>query len=114
MAGQLTTHALDLILGQGAVGLIVGVQRLQPSPQQLGEIALDDGGRAILAAGAAFLPGVYELLFKAGAYHRAHGLTGREGFLDEIPVRFAVADASQHCHVPILLSLYGYSVYRGG
>jgi 5-hydroxyisourate hydrolase len=114
MAGQLTTHALDLVSGRGAAGLIVRVQRLEPSPQNFGEIALDDGGRAVLAAGEAFQAGAYELVFKAGAYHRAHGLTGEGAFLDEIPVRFAVADASQHCHVPILLSLYGYSIYRGG
>jgi 5-hydroxyisourate hydrolase len=52
------------------------------------------------------------LVVKVGDYHRAKGLAG--GFLDEVPVRFGVADAAVHCHVPLLISLYGYSTYRGG
>ncbi len=112
MSGQLTTHVLDIILGHGAGGLSVTVHRLEPTLEPLGEVELDAGGRAVLVAADRFHPGVYELVFKVGDYHRAKGVIG--GFLDEVPVRFGVADSSHHCHVPLLISLYGYSTYRGG
>ncbi|MDB5461115.1 MAG: uraH [Caulobacteraceae bacterium] len=112
MAGQLTTHALDIVLGRGAGGLTVAVTRLEPVREFLGEIELDAGGRAVLVGGDSFQAGVYELLFKVGDYHRANNLGG--GFLDEVPIRFGVADGAVHCHVPLLISLYGYSTYRGG
>jgi 5-hydroxyisourate hydrolase len=112
MTGQLTTHALDIVLGRGAGGLKVEVHRLEPIRETLGEIELDAGGRAVLVSGDSFLPGVYELLFKVGDYHRESGLAG--GFLEDVPIRFGVADSAVHCHVPLLVSLYGYSTYRGG
>ena len=115
MAGQLTTHALDIVLGHGAAGLKVAVARLSPIPESLGETVLDEGGRAVLVAGEAFTAGVYELVFQVGAYHRSRGLAEIDPpFLDAVPIRFGVADASRHCHVPLLISLYGYSTYRGG
>ena len=49
MTGQLTTHALDLVLGHGAAGLTVWVKRLSPNPLEIGEVELDGGGRAALA-----------------------------------------------------------------
>ena len=112
MTGQLTTHVLDIILGHGAGGLHVTVHRLEPVRENLGEVELDAGGRGVLVPDESFQPGVYELVFKVGDYHRAKGVIG--GFLDEVPVRFGVADTSHHCHVPLLISLYGYSTYRGG
>ena len=115
MAGQLTSHALDTVSGHGAAGLKVEVRRLRPEAEALGEVELDGGGRGVLVAGEALLAGVYELVFKVGDYHRACGMILAEApFLDEVPVRFAVADADAHCHVPILISLYGYTTYRGG
>jgi 5-hydroxyisourate hydrolase len=115
MAGQLTTHCLDIVLGQGAAGLAVTVVRLEPAIEDLGRTVLDDGGRAVLVSGEAFAPGVYELVFKVGAYQRAKGLAQADPpFLEDVPVRFGVSDASRHCHVPLLISLYGYSTYRGG
>ena len=116
MAGQLTTHVLDLVLGSGAGGLTVTLHRLSPHSADLGETRLDAGGRAVLLSGAALQPGLYELVFKVGAYHRATGQAPPEDppFLDEVPVRFGVADAGMHIHVPLLVSLYGYSTYRGG
>jgi 5-hydroxyisourate hydrolase len=114
MAGKLTTHALDLVLGCGAGGLRVRVRRLEPRPLDLGEVVLDEGGRGVLAEGEAFGAGVYELLFAVGDYQRAKALVSGPTFLDEVPVRFAVTDAEGHTHVPLLVSLYGYSTYRGG
>ncbi len=116
MAGQLTTHVLDLVLGSGAAGLAVTLRRLESHAADLGETRLDAGGRAVLLGGADLQPGRYELVFKVGAYHKATGQAPPEGpsFLDEVPVRFGVADAGMHIHVPLLVSLYGYSTYRGG
>ncbi len=114
MAGQLTTHALDIVLGHGANGLKVWVKRLSPNTQEIGEVELDGGGRAVLASGKTFAVGVYELTFRVGDYHRARGLVDGDAFLEEVPVRFRVADSEVHCHVPLLISLYGYSTYRGG
>jgi 5-hydroxyisourate hydrolase len=114
MAGQLTTHALDIVLGHGAAGLKVWVKRLSPSAQEIGEVELDAGGRATLASGDDFAAGVYELTFRVGDYHRGRGLMEGEAFLEEVPVRFRVADPDIHCHIPLLISLYGYSTYRGG
>ncbi len=110
MSIRLTTHALDTARGHGAAGLSVALRRLSPSPADLGSVTLDEGGRAELAA--ALTPGVYELMFEAGAYQRAQG--GEAQFLDQIPVRFTVTSGLDHYHVPILLNPFGYSVYRGG
>ena len=64
--------------------------------------------------GDALTAGEYELVFHAGDYLSAQGVEANEPrFLDVIPLRFGVADASQHYHVPLLLSPYGYSTYRG-
>ena len=65
-------------------------------------------------AGAVFTIGVYELVFAAGDYLRASGQAVGEGlFLDEIPIRFGVTDAGAHYHVPLLISPFAYSTYRG-
>lgn len=114
MAGKLTTHALDLVLGSGCAGLKVRVRRLAPDAADLGETELDEGGRGVLAEGERFAAGSYELLFAVGDYHRARGLVQGGTFLEEVPVRFTVADAAGHTHAPLLVSLYGYSTYRGG
>jgi 5-hydroxyisourate hydrolase len=112
MPGQLTTHALDLVLGHGAGGLKVWVRRLPD--EEFGEVELDAGGRGVLLSGERFGTGLYELHFRVGDYHRARGLVDGPAFLEDVPVCFRVADAEGHCHVPLLISLYGYSTYRGG
>ncbi len=114
MSGRLTTHALDLVLGRGAGGLKVWVLRINPAEPWLGQVELDAGGRGLLLDGEKFIPGVYELNFHVGDYHRARGLVDGDAFLEEVPVRFRVSDADAHCHIPLLISLYGYSTYRGG
>lgn len=110
MSSRLTTHALDTMRGCGAAGLAVALRQIAPTAGDLGRVTLDDGGRAELAA--ALEPGVYELVFEAGAYQRAAG--GDALFLDQIPVRFTLDGSLEHYHVPILLNPFGYSVYRGG
>jgi 5-hydroxyisourate hydrolase len=114
MAGRLTTHVLDLVLGHGAGGLKVWVRRINPSEPWLGQVELDADGRAVLLEGEKFIPGLYELNFHVGDYHRSRKLVDGDSFLEEVPVRFRLADTEIPCHIPLLISLYGYSTYRGG
>ena len=112
MAGQLTTHVLDTVSGLGAAGLRVQLRRPEPAAE-LADIVLDARGRGVLFE--ALEPGVYELIFHAAAYHRAQGLALSDPpFLDEVAVRFGVAEGAGHWHVPLLLSPFSYSTYRGG
>lgn len=115
--GKLTTHVLDTARGLPAGGLRIQLFRVSGmSHRKIGEAVTNADGRtdAPLLSGGALKEGSYELIFGAGAYLRATG-QGGEGvlFLDEVPIRFGVADASRHYHVPLLLSPFGYSTYRG-
>lgn len=111
MTARLTTHALDTMRGGGAAGMRVRLARLSPDQADFGAVTLDEGGRATLAED--LTPGIYEVVFEAGAYQWSRGLEGRL-FLDEIPVRFGLGADLAHYHVPIILNPYGYSIYRGG
>lgn len=117
MAGYLTTHVLDTALGRPAAGLAVSLFRLEAGGRRaLAATVTNADGRtdAPILPASDFAPGTYELVFHAGAYLRATGQAGAEPlFLDEIPIRFGLADAAAHYHVPLLLSPYGYSTYRG-
>lgn len=113
MAGRLTTHVLDLGLGRPARGVRVELARLDGG----GAVAVAEGvtnadGRldAPLLEGGAFAPGLYELVFHAGDHLRATGQP--DGFLDTVPIRVRLSEET-HYHVPLLLSPYGYSTYRG-
>ncbi len=109
---HLTTHALDTALGVGAAGLRVALVRISPYAEALGEAVLDERGRATLSE--ALEVGVYELRFQVGAYHRDLGVPIADPpFLDEVSIRFGVSDGGAHYHVPLLVSPYGYSTYRG-
>ncbi|MDW5375979.1 hydroxyisourate hydrolase [Halomonas sp. HP20-15] len=115
--GRLTTHVLDTASGRPGNGLRIEIFRFDGDDRiPLGEVITNDDGRcdAPILEGESFTPGEYELLFHAGDYLDARGSGGeRPRFLDRIPLRFGVADASQHYHVPLLLSPFGYSTYRG-
>ncbi|APX91520.1 hydroxyisourate hydrolase [Halomonas sp. 1513] len=115
--GRLTTHVLDTSLGRPGHGIRIEVFRLEGEQRtRLGEVVTNDDGRcdAPILEGDAFSVGEYELLFHAGEYLTRQGVAGREPrFLDRIPLRFGVADAGEHYHVPLLLSPYSYSTYRG-
>jgi len=114
--GQLTTHILDTAHGCPASGVAIELFRLSDGRQSLGRVRTNADGRCDgpLLAGADFLPGTYELIFAAGDYFRAKGVELADpAFLDEIPIRFGIADAGQHYHVPLLLSPFSYSTYRG-
>lgn len=115
--GYLTTHVLDTAQGRPGQGIRIEVFRLEGENRtRLKEVVTNDDGRcdAPLLEGDDFATGEYELLFHAGDYLRARDIEAEEPrFLDVIPLRFGVADAGQHYHVPLLLSPYGYSTYRG-
>jgi 5-hydroxyisourate hydrolase len=112
MAGRLTTHALDTARGGGAAGLKV---ELRPAGGAVvAVVTLDAAGRGVLLEDG-LARGTYELTFHAADYHRASGQAVADPpFLDQVVIRFGVADANAHYHVPLLLSPYGYSTYRGG
>ncbi len=116
MTGYLTTHVLDTARGCPASGLKIELFRIDGETRTpLKSLVTNDDGRTdeqILPA-EEFETGVYELVFHAGTYLDASG-TPAEGprFLDVIPLRFGMSEAS-HYHVPLLLSPFGYSTYRG-
>lgn len=116
-SGFLTTHVLDTARGQPAAGM------------QIELFAIRDGSRVPLACmhtnadgrtdtpilgRDAFAPGLYELVFHAGAWMDATAIpTEHPRFLDLIPIRFGISDGDAHYHVPLLVSPFGYSTYRG-
>ncbi|TGQ06810.1 hydroxyisourate hydrolase [Mesorhizobium sp. M2E.F.Ca.ET.219.01.1.1] len=114
--GRLTTHVLDTATGRPAKGLAIELFRIEgQSRTHLKTVATNDDGRcdAPLLAGAEFRTGEYELVFAAGDYLRGQGIKLPEpAFLDIVPIRFGMAE-ERHYHVPLLISPYGYSTYRG-
>ncbi len=117
MPGWLTTHVLDTARGCPAAGLKIVLYRVSGnSHAKLVEMVTNADGRTdahILPQGK-FAIGTYELVFHAGDYLRASGQGGDEPlFLDQVPIRFGMSDGQAHYHVPLLLSAYGYSTYRG-
>lgn len=112
--GRLTTHVLDTSIGKPAAGVRV-VLRRDGKDAVLVEAATNSDGRLdrALLEGTEFKPGRYELAFHIGDYFRARGAALADPpFLDVIPLRFAVSEDA-HYHVPLLVSPFGYSTYRG-
>lgn len=116
--GHLSTHVLDTMHGCPAAGMKVTLQRLEGAQfQTLLNIVLNADGRneggALLDA-SAMVAGRYRLLFEVGAYFRGRGVTLPEpAFIDTVPVDFGIADANGHYHVPLLVTPWTYSTYRG-
>ena len=115
--GQLTTHILDIMSGKPAAGVKVELFAVDGDGRELLAMAVtNQDGRCEkpLLADSAFGAGTYELVFHVGDYFAAGGAAESEPpFLDVVPVRFSVADAERNYHVPLLVSAYGYSTYRG-
>jgi 5-hydroxyisourate hydrolase len=114
MAGRLTTHVLDTSSGRPAAGLVLSLRRL-PDGAVLSERRTNEDGRVdgAILEGTEFRTGVYELEFRVGDYFRNAGVALPDpSFLDVVPIRFGLAEEG-HYHVPLLVSPYGYSTYRG-
>jgi len=113
MSGYLTTHVLDTALGRPAMRLAIELFRINGEDRmKLGAAMTNSDGRTDtpILPEAEFAQGTYELVFHAGDYLRDQG--AGSAFLDIIPIRFTM-DADDHFHVPLLLSPYSYSTYRG-
>ena len=114
--GRLTTHVLDTARGRPAAGLALRLYRLDGDDRRLLVSAVTNAdGRTDrpLLEGGEFCTGAYEIEFEAGDYHRAAGAGADRPFLDTVPVRFGISEAGANYHVPLLLSPFGYSTYRG-
>lgn len=116
MKGYLTTHVLDTARGAPASGLRVVLFKIEQNDRvQMADITTNADGRtdAPILPSDRFEAGVYELIFHAGDYLVAgSGVETKALFLDQIPIRFSMTEDS-HYHVPLLLSPFGYSTYRG-
>jgi len=115
--GKLTTHVLDTSRGAPGAGIAVRLYRAGADGYELvARATTNDDGRctAPLLDGSAFLAGRYRLVFAAGAYFRGVGSTLPDPpFVDEVTLDFGVADTHAHYHVPLLVSPWSYSTYRG-
>ncbi len=117
MSGGLTTHVLDTARGIPASGLVLELYWLEDGERErLASVITNRDGRTDepLIGRGRLKAGTYELIFDVGEYFRGSGLEGaRPTFLTQVPVRFGVSDTGAHYHVPLLVSPWAYSTYRG-
>ncbi|NIX76502.1 hydroxyisourate hydrolase [Microvirga terricola] len=115
--GRLSTHVLDTANGRPAKGIAVELFAIEGGGRRsvLRTTTNADGRTdAPLMTGDAFRTGVYELVFEVGAYFKTMGTALADPpFLDIVPIRFSIAEADGHYHVPLLVSPWSYSTYRG-
>lgn len=115
--GRLSTHVLDTVNGRPAAGVAIELFRLDGDRREpVASAATNADGRtdAPLMTGDAFRTGAYELVFRVGPYFRSLGTkTADPPFLDVVPIRFQIAEPDGHYHVPLLVSPWSYSTYRG-
>lgn len=115
--GRLTTHVLDTARGKPGEGIPIELMRVTGGlPKSIKAATTNSDGRCDqpLLEGADFIAGEYELRFATAEYFHRHNLSLADPpFLDTIVIRFSIADASQHYHVPLLVSPWSYSTYRG-
>ena len=113
---KLTTHVLDVYSGKPGKGILVELFHLNNSKRKkITSIKLNDDGRTSspLAEGDIFVKGKYELVFYIGDYFKNISPQNDIPFLDDVVIRFGISDPSQHYHVPLLVSPWSYSTYRG-
>ncbi|EFG9152819.1 hydroxyisourate hydrolase [Escherichia coli] len=115
-SGRLTTHVLDTASGKPAQGMKISLYAIDGDARsKIKDVTTNDDGRvdSPLLEGEAFRTGVFELVFFAGDYLRGAVKDLPDPlFLDQIPIRFGMSE-QKHYHVPLLISAYGYSTYRG-
>jgi len=112
MPAKLSTHVLDLTTGRPAAGMTIELWRLTPELTRVKTVVTNQDGRtdAPLLSAAEMMVGRYELVFFVRQY-----FAGQEAvpFLDQVPIRFGIGDASAGYHVPLLVTPWAYSTYRG-
>ena len=114
--GRLTTHVLDTVSGQPAAGMSVTLYVMHGEWALLKQARTNADGRldAPLLSGHDLVPGRYRLVFDVEAYFRAQGADlPKPAFLSQVPLDFGIADGTAHYHVPLLVSPWAYSTYRG-
>ena len=113
MSGKLSTHVLDNVIGKPAAGMRIELWNLDGKPHQLKAVTTNADGRTDgpLLDGATMAVGTYELLFFVKDYFVTHHRDST--FLDRVPVRFAITDPNGSYHVPLLVTPWAYSTYRG-
>ena len=112
---KLTTHVLDTYAGRPAGGVKVEVYYISDKRNKLTSIVLNDDGRANkpLVEGNNFKEGQYELVFFVGDYFKKITNLPKTPFLDEVVIKFGISNPNEHYHVPLLVSPWSYSTYRG-
>ncbi|MFC4766729.1 hydroxyisourate hydrolase [Effusibacillus consociatus] len=118
MKGRLTTHVLDLVNGRPTPELQIQLYRVDSEGTRIHirSVRTNSDGRVDgpVLSDSEFKPGIYELLFFVADYFRTKGVPLPDPpFLDVVPIRFGIADPNSHYHVPLLISPWGYSTYRG-
>ncbi len=114
--GKLTTHVLDTAQGRPATGVEVRLYQVDGDRRELARDRTNADGRLDhpILDDDAFVAGIYELVFQAGAYFRAQNIDiPQPPFVDEVVLRFGIADGEQHYDVPLLVSPWSLSTYRG-
>jgi 5-hydroxyisourate hydrolase len=109
---MITTHVLDTALGRPGKAIAIELEREQHGTWHLvgGGVTDDDGRLRTLTPDRPVPAGTYRIRFQTGAYFAA---VGQPGFFPVVEIQFTVTDGAQHYHVPLLLSPYGFSTYRG-
>ena len=112
---KLTTHCLDTFSGKPAKGIKVDIYFVSEKREKLNSIVLNNNGRSEkpLIEGANFKEGQYELVFFVGDYFKKITDLPATPFLNEIIIKFGVSDPTEHYHVPLLVTPWSYSTYRG-
>ena len=112
---KLTTHCLDTFSGKPAKGVKVDVYYLSSKREKINSTILNNNGRSEkpLIEGNNFKEGQYELVFYVGDYFKKITDLPKMPFLNEVTIRFGVSNSKEHYHVPLLVSPWSYSTYRG-
>ena len=112
---KLTTHCLDTYSGKPAKGMKVELYFVSGKREKINSVTLNDNGRTDkpLIEGANFKEGEYELIFFAGEYFKNITSLPKIPFLNEVVIRFGISNSKEHYHVPLLVTPWSYSTYRG-
>ena len=112
---KLTTHCLDTFSGKPAKGIKVDIYTVSGKKEKINSTTLNNNGRSdkALLEGSNFKEGEYELVFFVGDYFKNIPNLPKIPFLNEVIIRFGVSNSKEHYHVPLLVSPWSYSTYRG-